>query len=133
MGNAIQIGKETPTPNLLNLFYALENGTAKAGEYITDKALGSGEHLIFDSGLEEIRGIFICDSETTDNSRQNDITLYRFIFLKNGDIINYGDSGGIIRGTIRVDGGKLYVTPTFSSNSNYTPFYPGHKYVWVAW
>lgn len=137
------IGKDYPENNITNMFYALENGTAKTGIVNFDRALSS-ETLIFDTDLQTIRGVCIYDE---DISAQNEgptpeNTLLAIGFFENG-VYKYGvtrmtsnntvSAVFLTRCTYRIDGGKLYVTPNFAGNTNYTPFYPGHNYRYIVW
>lgn len=143
-GNTIQIGQNTPSPNWVNLFYALEHGTASTGEFTLASALPGGENLIFASGLAEISGIIIIDTDRTapETGGMPEATWFSFALLAQGELI-YGvlrnsvsgssTSSFLSRCTWRIDGGDLYVTPTYANNANYTPFQVEHKYRWVVW
>ena len=155
-GNAVQIGSATPVPNLLNLFHALETGACVKGEFTAEKWASTDEQLVFDSELETLSGFMIVNAD-------NDFTIaataggggniaHAIVFLADGvpqkgsistsmagsgsasyaETLNlYLNSSSIA--SARVDGGKLYVTPKYAGNVNYNGFYPGHKYIWIAW
>lgn len=135
------------------MFYALENGTAKTGEFFFDSPLGAGENFIFDHGLEELNGIMIVDTEWSKTSQQftNEFTVLGF-YMKNrndGGYLSYAINNRtdknrndtniidvntfIIRATVNMKGTSVYAIPDFASHSAYTPFAPKHKYIWVAW
>lgn len=141
-GNAVQIGQESPSPSFMNLFYALEQGTAVTGTFTLASAL-SGETLIFSSGLAALNGIMLVNKDrTTKESNQEGLWL-SIVLLSDGDIAfsfvlntTYTASSGGIAPRIssyRFDGGDLYVTPTFGGSTQYTPFRVGETYLWVAW
>lgn len=151
-GNAIQIGQNTNTPNFLNLFWALENGTAKTGEFTLAATLPNTETLIFDSGLDEIKGIFYVNADyvysATGNTPEygawglymenlNGLAPVHAIGLSTYNAGNntypLRQDQFVARCSYRIDGGKLYVTAQYNHNTNYTPFMSGEKYVWVAW
>lgn len=154
-GTDIGIPKEsTVTVNLLNMFYALENGTAKTGEFTLSTALPNSETLVLSTGLSELNGLFICAEKqstyitgaTPENVlialilRENGTSKYAFTRItKYMDIVsgNNASSGAIgqflVRSSYRIDGGNLYVTASFNANNTYTPFRSGITYRWVAW
>lgn len=153
-GGGMQIGiQNTPIPNILNMFYALEHGTATTGEFTLAQAIPNKETEILDTGLSTVNGLFIADESqatlTTGNLPEN--TLFAVVFepTDTGTAtyavtrptmqMYYGTSsagahkGFLNRCTWRVDGGVLYVTGEFNKNGDYTPFHSGHTYRWVAW
>lgn len=146
-GGGIKIGENSVTPNFLNLFYALENGTAVTGEFTMATALPSTETLIFDSGLDEIKGIFYidCDYNYTADTRIGVSTAAWGLYMRNPDETdilllqssntNHAITTGKIAnyGTHRIDGGSFYITSQYGGNITYTTFAPGHRYKWVAW
>ena len=153
-GNAIQIGQNTNTPNFLNLFWALENGTAKTGEFTLAATLPNTETLIIDSGLQTITGLFYVNADYvyTGTSAMPEYGVWGLYmenpnglvpvqvcglstYLSSGTQTGYptGNLNFIVRGQYRIDGGKLYVTAQYNHHINYTPFMSGEKYVWVAW
>lgn len=151
-GSSIGI-QNTPIPNILNMFYALENGTAATGEFTLSQAIPNTETEILDTGLSTVNGMFIADESqatiVTGNSPEN--TLFAIVFEPTGtDTATYAvtktttymeyntNSSGIYRSflnrcTWRVDGGVLYATGSFNQNDSFTPFHSGHTYRWVAW
>ena len=148
----IEIGKgDTAIKNILNLFYALEQGTAKTGEFTLATALPATETLVISTGLTTVNGMFIADEDMSEyrtaNTPENILISYgafndgqvayalsRLTMQMSATETGNGASKGFInRCTWRIDGGDLYVTATYGGNANYTPFYPGHKYRWVAW
>lgn len=153
-GNTVQIGQNTKTPNILNLFWVLENGTAKTGEFTLASSLPNKETLIFDSGLSTIKGIFYVDADyvytATDNKPEYGVWG---LYMKNTEgknnvqaiglstynaastILGYVTAHNtfITRATYEIIGGALYVTATYNNHQEYTPFCPNHRYVWVAW
>lgn len=148
-GNAIQIGQDTPG-NILNLFYVLENGTAKTGEFTLSSYLPNTETLIFSSGLEEIRGLMIIDTSWEWDGVEKTAPEYTIFFLRLFDanigfamnnttnsqtenLIHSHSGANVVRGICTVDGGDLYVKANFNNNSRYTPFMINHRYIWVAW
>lgn len=153
-GGGIQIGiADTPIPNILNMFYALENGTAKTGEFQLANPLAKGvETFILDTELSTIHGLFVADEsqDTFVTSSNPDNTLFAIIFnptaadggdyamTRNTTNMSYatGNSGVsrtfLNRCTWRLDNGKLYVTSDLGGN-NYSPFRSDHMYRWVAW
>ena len=143
-GNAVQIGQESPTPNFMNLFYALEQGTAATGTFTLASPL-SGETLIFSSGLSALNGILLVNTDRTEYAAGgNEGVFIGFGLLSESELIlgfmlntasnsNPIKTDFIVRGTWRVDGGDLYATPNYNNNQNYTPFRPGETYRWVAW
>lgn len=140
MGN-IQIGSQTPENNILNMFYALENGTAKTGEFSFDTALPSGEHLIFESGLTDIKGLCIIDTGYDGYAKSEETTAFSLGFFEGGELViatllnskNTATISFLARCNYRIDNGGLYVTPIFGGNKNYTPFRAGATYRWIAW
>lgn len=139
----INIGENIIAPNILNLFYALENGHAVKGEFMLSEALPAGESLILDSGLEKLNGLFIVNTDVT-AKRSYDSTLWAISFFVDGSV-NFPTkcvttSDGVLHNVPsnrlkewRIDGGAFYVTPQYGGLASYTPYYPGHKYIWVAW
>lgn len=142
-GNAIQIGQETPSPNFMNLFYALEHGTAATGTFTLASPL-SGETLIFSSGLPALNGIMLVNTDRTEESSNEEGVWFSLGLMSEGALL-FGvyrntvggsvptGSGIIVRGDWRIDGGDFYVTPYFNNNSQYSPFRVGENYRWVAW
>lgn len=152
-GGNIEIGiNNTAIPNILNMFYGLENGTAVTGEFTLASAIPNTETEILDTGLSTVKGLFIADESqatlNTANTPEN--TLFAIVFNPSsgsGDYATtrltnnmaYGtNANGISRGflnrcTWRVTDGKLYCTGSYNRNNNYTPFHSGHTYRWVAW
>lgn len=153
-GSGIQIGiADTPIPNILNMFYALENGTAKTGEFQLESPLVKNvETFILDTELTTIHGLFVADEsqDTFVPLSSQDNTLFSIVFnptaegggdyaaTRNTSNMSYAtNAGGASRGflnrcTWRLDNGKLYVTAA-TGGDNYSPFYSGHTYRWVAW
>jgi len=153
-GGGIQIGvQNTPIPNILNMFYALENGTAATGQFTPASAFPNTSTEVFDTGLTTVHGIFIADEsqDALNTGTTPDNTLFAVIFnpgTTTGDyaftratssLSYYANSNGANRGFLirvnafEVTNGKLFVTCAFNSNDNYTPFHSGHTYRWVAW
>lgn len=153
-GSNIEIGiTNTPIPNILNMFYALENGTATTGEFTPAQSIPNTSTLILDTGLSTVNGLFIADesqaTRNTDNTPEN--TLWAIVFNPGSSTESYAmtrlniqmgygtNTSGINRGFLNrvsaweVTNGKLYATGSYNRNKNYTPFYPGHTYRWVAW
>ena len=153
-GGGMQIGIQTPIPNILNMFYALENGTAKTGEFTLSQAIPNTETEILNTGLSTVNGLFIADESqatvATGNVPEN--TLFAIVFEPTSSgtatyaftrltmqmfydqTSNSGGNRGFLnRCSWRVTGGVLYITANFNSNDNYTPFHSGHTYRWVAW
>lgn len=153
-GSNIEIGiTNTPIPNILNMFYALENSTAKTGEFTLAQSIPNTSTLILDTGLSTVNGLFIADesqaTRNTGNSPEN--TLWAIVFNPGSSTGSYAmtrlniqmgyntNSSGVNRGFLNrvsaweVTNGKLYATGNYNRNNNYTPFYPGHTYRWVAW
>lgn len=153
-GTGIRIGiANTPIPNILNMFYALENGTAKTGEFTLSQAIPNTSTLIFDTGLSTVNGLFIADETmaTQQTGATPENTLWAIVFNPTSNTGSYAmtrithsmtygtNQNGVNRGFLNrvyaweVTDGKLYVTGQYNRNSNYTPFYPGRTYRWVAW
>ena len=138
-GNAIQIGQETPSPNFINLFYALEHGTAATGTFTLASPL-SRETLIFSSGLPALNGIMLVNTDRTKSYDQEGV-WFSLGLLSDGALlfgivqntVGTNTNGIIIRGSWRVDGGDFYVKPTFAGNNTYATFRPRETYRWVAW
>lgn len=148
-GNAIQIGQATPI-NILKMFHVLETGTAKYGEFTISSYLPATETLIFSSGLEEIKGFMIIDTDWEwDGIAKNSPEFTVFMLQLNegntsfainnstvqevGDVQRIDVSKSLIRSTTTIDGGDLYVKANFGGNSGYTPLMINHRYIWVAW
>lgn len=153
-GSNIEIGiQNTPIPNILNMFYALEQGTAATGEFTLAQAIPNTETEIFDTGLSTVHGIFIADEtqSTLNTGTTPDNTLMAVVFnptssgtgdyavTRGSFYMEYATNGnGVNRGflnrcTWQVSSGKLYCKADFNRNDNYTPFHSGHTYRWVAW
>lgn len=149
-GGGGSFGENTTVPNFLNLFYALEKGTGVTGEFTVPSFLPNTETLIFDSGLEEIHGIFYVDADyaytaTSPAPEYGAWGLYMTGATGKSDVVKLCGLSGcngegyaisytfITRGTYRIDGGALYVQATYNAHNNYTPFYKNHRYKWVAW
>lgn len=141
----MNIGIAEPQNNIGNMFYALENGTAKTGQFTLEEPLPSGEKLIFDSGLADIKGMCIYDESVSaiTNGNTPETVLFTIGFFDD-EVFIYGftrlsisggnaNNGFLVRCTYRIESGKLFVNPNFGSNANYTPFTPNHTYRWVAW
>lgn len=151
-GNSIKIGNMDNSPNLINLFYGLENGIAKTGEICLEKALPNTETLLLSTGLEKVNMIVIFDTEYTElvvSDTPENLLYTMSAFDDNGEFLygagiytiynsasnlsNKAFSGFIPRlSSYRWDGGDLYVVASYNANINYTPFYPNKKYRWVA-
>ena len=148
--NGITIGENTNIPNFLNLFYALENGTAVTGEFTFANFLPNTETLVFDSGLSEIKGIFYVDCDHIYNSSliqtpeysvwglymthpsdKNVICCGTSPYLNDG--YNVNRSIFVTRATYSIVNGALYVKANYNNHATYTPFYAGHRYKWIAW
>lgn len=147
----IEIGKgDTAIKNILNLFYALEQGTAKTGEFTLATALPATETLVISTGLTTVNGMFIADEDMNEyrsgSTPENILFTYgafdgeSAIYAMSRITIQmtvFSGSGAskefLTRCTWRMDDGDLYATATFGGNANYSPFYPGHTYRWVAW
>ena len=152
-GSNIKIGiANTSIPNILNMFYALENGTATTGEFTLAQSIPNTSTLIFDTGLSTVNGLFIADESqaTLNTGATPENTLLAIVFNPTSSTgtyamtrlntrLSYGASGGQNTSFLNrvsaweVSGGKFYATGTYNRNNNYTPFYPGHTYRWVAW
>lgn len=153
-GSNIEIGiANTSIPNILNMFYALENGTATTGEFTLAQSIPNTSTLILDTGLSTVNGLFIADeSQATRNTGSTpENTLWAIVFNPGSSTGSYAmtrlniqmgygtNTAGTNRGFLNrvssweVTDGKLYATGTYNRNNNYTPFYPGHTYRWVAW
>ena len=141
-GNAVQIGRDAPSPSFINLFHALEQGTAKTGTFTLANAL-SGETLIFSSGLESLTGFMLIDVDRTESLEKQEGVWVSIGLLTAGDIAfsfvlntSYIASAGGVAPRVssyRFDGGDLFLTPAFAGNKQYTPFRVGETYCWVAW
>lgn len=137
----INIGSDIPGNNILNMFYALEKGTAKTGEFAFENPLPSGEHLIFESGLVDINGLCIINESYDGIAKSEEFTALSFGFFEEGELVvatlltskNTASSSFLARCGYRIESGSLYVTPTFGNNANYTPFRAGTVYRWIAW
>lgn len=150
-GGGMNFGENITSPNILNLFYALESKECKTGEFTLSSKLPNTETLIVDTGLNDIKGFFYvdCDYSYTAIGNTPEYGVWG-LFIPNpkglSDVsINqhstYNENRGydieakqyITRGTSRFDGGKWYVTATYNAHKDYTPFMDGHRYKWVAW
>ena len=150
----IDIGVETTSiPNILNMFYALEQGTAVTNEFTLAQAIPNTEVEVLDTGLSTVHGLFIADksqgSLVSGNTPEN--VLFTIVFnptsegtgsyavTRQNNYLGYAtNTNGVTRKflarcTWRVSGGKLYCTGDFNRNDSYTPFCSGHTYRWVAW
>ena len=136
------IGSLTPTGNILNLIYHIEQKDYVSGEFVLDDWLKieGGKTLIFDTGLLEINGLFLADADY-DGESNTEYTAWSLFFNKenpHGILVNASHTvtfiteQTIVRGTVEIKDGKFYVTPFFN-NTAYTPLYKGHRYVWIAW
>lgn len=157
-GGGSGIGVQTAIPNILNMFYALENGTAETGEYTPTQALPNTETLIFSTSLTTINGIFIADeSQSTlntsatpenlmvgivfdpvsDDASTSDYSGYTYALSKMTIRMEHskeGVAGRLVnRGSWRVDNGNFYYTSQYNKNDNYCAFHSNHTYRWVAW
>ena len=135
------------------MFYALENGTAKTGEFqLASPLTKEVETFILDTELTTIHGLFVAD-ESQDvfvASSSPDNTLFSIVFNPTaeggGDYaatrvtsnMSYASGNAglsrtfLNRCTWRLDNGKLYVTAALSGDT-YSPFRSDHTYRWVAW
>lgn len=152
----IDIGiADTPISNILNMFYALEHGTAKTGEFTLSRAIPNTEVEILDTELAACVGLCIMDESqdivNTANTPEN--LLFGIVLGIGADNASsgqawskatiamnpYTNSAGLTRQflgsrcTWRFDAGKLYATGSYNRNDSYTPFHSGHTYRWVAW
>lgn len=150
-GTGLTFGENTVTPSFLNVFHALESGTAVTGEFTFARHLPNTETLIFDTGLDEIHGIFYvdCDYAYTGTGATPEYAVWGLYMANPNGLANVvaiglstyntggfyftGYNNFIARGKWRIDGGALYVTADYNNNQNYTPFYRNHRYKWVAW
>lgn len=153
-GNAIQIGQNTNAPNFLNLFWALENGTAKTGEFTLASNLPNTETLLIDTGLAAVNGFFYVNADYayTATGATPEYSVWGLYianpdglspvhatglstYTPNGNAIGYtiSQANPFVRGTYRIDGGKVYVTAQYNNHQTYTPFWKGDRYVLVAW
>ena len=151
-GSSIGI-QNTPIPNILNMFYALEHGTAATGEFTLAQAIPNTSTEILDTGLSTVHGLMIVDESqgtlNTGGSPENLLfgiafnpgaTTADYSFYRATSYMEYGTNpNGVLRGFLprvnswEVTNGKLYVTAAFNRNDTYTPFHSGHTYRWVAW
>lgn len=149
----IDIGvSNTPISNIINMFYALEQGTAKTGEFTLPTAIRNTESRFLSTGLSVIHGFFVADTSIdnyqTASTPEN--VLFSFLFCDTNGTAKYAitrhtvgltslsGSGNVtkaflIRCTYRWDGGDLYLTGAYDGNNSYTPFHSGRTYRWVAW
>lgn len=153
-GNSSQIGSMTYPMSIEAMFYALENGTGATGTIMYETALPNTETLLFDTGLDEVHGLmFLAEGfpQVFNESSATQTTGLSIIAYENGTLktivgatrngkagIIYGSLSDapiqpLSKGTIRIDGGKVYCTADYNQNANYTPFEPNIKYRWVAW
>lgn len=157
-GGGSGIGLQTTVPNILNMFYALENGTAVTGQYMPSQALPNTEQMIFSTGLTTIHGIFIADeSQSTlnmsstpenlmvgivfdpvsDDVSTSDYSGYTYALSKMTRFMEHSKDGVIgrfvNRGSWRVDNGNFYYTAPYNKNDNFCAFHSNHTYRWVAW
>lgn len=148
-GGGSSFGENTVSPNILNIFHALENGYCVTGEFTLASYLQNGENLVIDTGLKEVHGLFYADTDysysTNDTSGEYSIYGLHMVGATRGEknvveicglsTPNYGVNMNLItRATAyRIDDGKLYVTPQYGGNANYSPFCKGHRYKWLAW
>ena len=158
-GTGISIGvQNTPIPNILNMFYALEHGTAKTGTFTPSQALPNTETEMFDTELTTVNGLFIADESqdvlNTGSTPEN--ILFAFVidpvsedtsasdpqgytyaasrittYLQNSK--NGGSGRFINRGAWRVASGVFYYTAPYNRNDNFCAFHSAHTYRWVAW
>ena len=153
-GNTIQIGQNTNAPNFLNLFWALENGTAKTGEFTLASNLPNTETLLIDTGLAAVNGFFYVNADYTYTATgaTPEYSVWGLYianpdglkpvhatglstYIPNGTAVGYtiSQANPFARGTYRIDGGKVYVTAQYNNHGTYTPLWKGNRYVWVAW
>lgn len=158
----IDIGVDnTPIPNIINMFYALEHGTAKTGVYTPATALPNTPTLIFDTELSTVHGLFIADisQDTLNSGTTPENILFAYVINPiseniSASVHNYtygvvrkttrmnassdGTSGVsegsfVNRGAWEVTDGKFYYTAPYNKNDAYSAFHSGHSYRWVAW
>lgn len=158
-GGGIQIGvQNTPIPNILNMFYALEQGTAKTGTFTPSQALPNTEMEMFDTELTTVNGLFIADESqdvlntgntpenalfgfvidpVSDDTASNDTTGYTYAANRTTTYLQNSKNGGsgrfLNRGAWRVASGVFYYTAPYNRNDNYCAFHSAHTYRWVAW
>lgn len=79
----IDIGQATPA-NILNMFYALEQGTAKTGTFTLATTVPNTETLLFDTELTDVNGIAIFDEGYYSgvNSAQNYSAMQILVLAK---------------------------------------------------
>lgn len=88
-GNAVQIGQSTPA-NILNMFYALEQGTAHTGTFTLAQTLPNTEVTLFDTGFgDNLDGFAIFDTNF-DYSSINSGSNARQLILIAKSIVPYG-------------------------------------------
>ena len=137
-GGGEVFGENINVPNILNLLYAAESKTGVVGEFTILNPLPTGEHLILDTGLDSINGFFYADTTYPTDYVAKDASLFGWdignggmVFCRSGNDSSWPTL--FTRGSCRFDAGKLYVTPQYGGNAAYTPFYPAHRYKWIAW
>lgn len=151
-GGGINIGiLSTPIPNLLNMFYALEHGTAVTGEFTLSQTIPNTETLMFSTGLSTVHGLLIVDESqdtlNTGNTPENTFLAMVFNPTSEGGAdyaltrlnvrMAYGAGNSsnsfLNRCSWSVRNGNLYCTGTYNRHATYTPFAANHTYRWVAW
>lgn len=77
----IDIGQASPA-NILNMFYALEQGTASTGTFTMTQFLPNTDTLIFDSGLNDVNGFAIFDtSYSSDHSSSHNFSAVQLMIV----------------------------------------------------
>lgn len=150
------VGDNSVPNSVAGMLYAITSGTAKRGSFTFASPLPNGEHLIFATELERINGFFILADKYTEASTgpsASFVGLNLWFADKNvtdgGEIqgsnlheaTNWSVQGNVMfrsvpyfsYATAKIEGGNLYIEPTYGGNGTYTPFGAGLTYYWFAW
>ena len=158
----IDIGASSPT-NLMNMFYALEHGTAKTGTFILAKTLPNTDVLLFDTQLNTVNGFAVFDTEFYQDLQVPSTTWQMWIAetsfvpyshkneymygcaaiqekqdagtsqLGNGFVTNLDGTVNHQYAYFTLTDGKLYARGQYNSHNQYTPLRANAVYRWVAW
>lgn len=148
-------------PNICRMFNAILNGTCKRGTFRLDGAtLPAADTLIFDSGLDEINGFVLIDSEyTATNSTYNlQFLICEKIFAMNSGHLyfatgvaettqtnaanraaycfidaEYNTSNTMSYTRLWITDGKLYARAQYDKHNNWTLLRKDTDYIWLAW
>lgn len=130
--------------NIAQLFYRVSTGNCVTGSFTLANNLPNTPTTVFSTGLSSVTGCAYIDVTTSEYQTASTPEYSIFGYYQTDGTNTYTFS---LRSTRSISGnqfltrvssyefsnGDLIVTATYNSHVNYTPFYAGHTYKWIAW